>query len=767
MAVFKLRMATALIALRAIAVCSALVGSLAQAIVITESKPYISPKGPYVTEEGSYHTFRIPGMVIAADGSVLTFAEGRRGDGSDPRRDDNAPMDMTMRRSIDNGQTWEDLVVLDPGFKASGAKVDFGDPTPVLDQTTGDIFLVYGQFPDVGSTTPNWGQDPDSADGNHVTWVQSSSDHGVTWSGPTQIDYPDEPSETADGLYWRHGEPGPGSGIQLQWQTNPALNGRLVIPAKRRGTTTQTGSTTFSNGFVYYSDDHGTTWQVGDVASAGGSEDEVVELTSGDLLLDVRGTPRTRFTSSNGGNSWSDAPDSDVPITGVDASIIRYSAVRSGDDRDRLLFSGPGGSPVGSGSGRSNQLVWTSYDEGQTFINPKQFNEEQAAYSVLAKLNDGTIAMIVETTGNEPFNLGQSYGDITYYNFDLAELEGADHPATTSHYDGFGNQVDAFRGGVGWSGAWSNSDVVIETGGLEFVGFLTEGDQQHAHLRNADMTRELGVGALDLNQDQDFYFSVFVNHDGSDGIDSSSGEFLDVLLQDGAGVTQAAFGVSSGESFFVNDLGDSVASGADELAFDTTYLILAKLAAQDDSTGGNFDQLFLAWYDDPSQVPSNEAQISWQLVGDTTENFDGMIEKIVIGGGDNADWLVDGLRMGTTFDSVIVDTGIVPFVLGDITRDGLVNQDDVDEFVANWRTSGWEGELEQITHGDLNNDSSVNLADAFILHGALEQQGMLISFETLTGTVVPEPNAGALLLVAGLLSIIGRWNRCHSAAIVS
>ena len=26
-----------------------------------------------------YHTFRIPGMVVAQDGAILLFAEGRRG----------------------------------------------------------------------------------------------------------------------------------------------------------------------------------------------------------------------------------------------------------------------------------------------------------------------------------------------------------------------------------------------------------------------------------------------------------------------------------------------------------------------------------------------------------------------------------------------------------------------------------------------------------------------------------------------------------------
>ncbi|MCB1123025.1 MAG: glycoside hydrolase, partial [Verrucomicrobiae bacterium] len=191
------------------------------------SVPFISPKGYYVTQPDRYHTFRIPGMVVTQDGSILVFAEARRGDGSDPRRDENSPIDLVMRRSIDNGDTWEPLVVIDSGFRPDGNRVDFADPTPVLDKTTGTVFLLYGQWPDVGPITVAPGQNPESADGNQVVWVRASKDNGKTWSDRRQIVYPDEPHETKDGLYWRQAEPGPGSGIQLQWQKDPKLNGRL------------------------------------------------------------------------------------------------------------------------------------------------------------------------------------------------------------------------------------------------------------------------------------------------------------------------------------------------------------------------------------------------------------------------------------------------------------------------------------------------------------------------------------------------------------
>ncbi len=362
-------------------------------------------------------------MIVSPDGSILLFAEGRRGEGSDPRRDETAPIDLVMRRSTDNGRTWEPLVVIDSGYRPNGGLVDFADPTPVLDATTGTVFLFYGQWPDIAPITVAYGQSTDPDDGNHVVWVRSSSDNGKTWSDRKQIVYPDEPNETSDGLYWRQAEPGPGNGIQLRWQDDSgAPNGRLIVPAKRSGSKTPDGEVTVEP-FVYYSDDHGETWRVGNVTPGpDANEDEVVELTDGSVLLDARqnsGDFRRRHLSTDGGVTWgADRPD-DMPITPVDGSLVRYSAVRSMHDRDRLLFSGPRGE---SGLNRNNITVWTSYDEGKTFTNPVQFNTGFAAYSVMRRLSDGTIGMVVETAKDE----GVRYGEITFYRFDIAELENKD-----------------------------------------------------------------------------------------------------------------------------------------------------------------------------------------------------------------------------------------------------------------------------------------------------------------------------------------------------
>ena len=387
--------------------------------LISVTVPFASPQGEYVTQRDRYHSFRIPGMVVAPDGSVLLFAEARRGSGKDPRTEKDAPIDIVMRRSTDNGRTWQPLVVIESGFRPDGHLVDFGDPTPVLDSANGTVFLLYGQWADKGARYPAHGQSVNTDDAHQVLWVRSSGDNGTTWTDRRQIVYPDEPNETSDKLYWRYAEPGPGNGIQLKWQDRKSVNGRLVVPAKRAGSKTPEGEVT-TEPFVFFSDDHGEIWHVGNVtAGPDANESEVVELTDGKLLLDGRqnsGEHRRRHVSSDGGMTWGPDRPFAIPVTKVDGSLSRYSAKRAGHDCDRILFSAPRGEP---GLSRGSITVWTSYDEGRTFMNPVQFNRGFAAYSVIQRLQDGTIGFAVETAVGD----AERYGGIRFFRFNLAELE--------------------------------------------------------------------------------------------------------------------------------------------------------------------------------------------------------------------------------------------------------------------------------------------------------------------------------------------------------
>jgi hypothetical protein len=108
--------------------------------------------------------------------------------------------------------------------------------------------------------------------------------------------------------------------------------------------------------------------------------------------------------------------------------MIRYSAVRDGHDRNRILFSAPWG--IGRilardhdegdlGLTRNNLTIWTSYDEGRSFIHPVRITYEMAGYSAMHRLADGTIGLLVESAGKN----GLAYGDITFFRFEVAALE--------------------------------------------------------------------------------------------------------------------------------------------------------------------------------------------------------------------------------------------------------------------------------------------------------------------------------------------------------
>ena len=182
--------------------------------------------------------FRLPSTVIAQDGSMLAFAESRE-NGQDPGHS-TVPIKMVMKRSTDNGTTWSSLVVIhsEPAF-------DLSDPRAAVDAKTGTVYLLYAQWPHGSSGSVPAGLGKDSTQ----IILQSSNDNGKTWSGPMNIT-----TQVKDPTWRALNNAGPGAAIQLRWQTNPARNGRLLIPAWRGD-----GSGTRNN-LSFYSDDGGLTW---------------------------------------------------------------------------------------------------------------------------------------------------------------------------------------------------------------------------------------------------------------------------------------------------------------------------------------------------------------------------------------------------------------------------------------------------------------------------------------------------------------------------
>ena len=96
--------------------------------------------------------------------------------------------------------------------------------------------------------------------------------------------------------------------------------------------------------------------------------------------------------------------------------MIRYTDVRDGYRKNRLLFSNPA-----DPAKRRNMVVRLSYDEGKTWPVSKVIEPGRVAYSCLTILNDGTIGLLYEHGEDSP------YESISFARFDLAWLtDGAD-----------------------------------------------------------------------------------------------------------------------------------------------------------------------------------------------------------------------------------------------------------------------------------------------------------------------------------------------------
>ncbi len=157
---------------------------------------------------------------------------------------------------------------------------------------------------------------------------------------------------------------------------------------------------------------------MGASSEAGTNESQVVELTDGRLMLNMRNHPakpenfRMVAISADGGETLSVAyPDRALIEPPAQASILRMTSSKT-QDRNRLLFANP------ASTKRERLTVRLSYDEGKSWPVARVIHEGPAAYSSLVVLRNRSIGLLFERGDRSP------HERITFARFTLDWLTG-------------------------------------------------------------------------------------------------------------------------------------------------------------------------------------------------------------------------------------------------------------------------------------------------------------------------------------------------------
>lgn len=299
--------------------------------------------------------YRIPAIVTAPNGDLIVAIDERVPSCQDLRGSND--INIVIRRSKDNGKNWSEIeTIVDFPLNLSAS-----DPSMIVDNITKEVFLFYNYM------------DLDKEKDVYYLHVMKSSDNGISWTKPEDI------SSQIAKPEWKNDFKFITSGRGIQTSTGKLLHCMVNL----------------DNGMhLFGSDDHGLSWHFIDTPVSPANESKVVELADGSWMVNARTNGmglRYVHVSKDQGLSWASRPENELIDPGCNGSIIRYTSVEDGFNKNRLLFSN-----AKMTKGRENMTVRISYDEGKTWSEGKTIYAGGSAYSSLTILKNGDIGLFFE-----------------------------------------------------------------------------------------------------------------------------------------------------------------------------------------------------------------------------------------------------------------------------------------------------------------------------------------------------------------------------------
>ncbi len=321
-----------------------------------KSEPYyheIRPLFENGEHLGHVYRFRNVGLIQCPNGDLLAFVEARHG------VSDHSEKDVLMRRSKDRGITWGAYEAVWGHLEDDHA--GWKDPAPVVDEATGRLFYFMN-----------------TNESEKRLFYMTSDDNGYTWSDPIRV--PDSLLRPE----WKRWRNNPGPAIQLKvgkYKHRMLIPGHIVTHEDRH----------FS--VVWFSDDHGESWQVSETAVQGSDEVSIIELSDGRVLMNIRShgeldpgldpAYRNFMYSDNGGESWYGLETKrDLPWESGHGSLAKMK-----HGNGNLLFAIH---PLVVK--RKDLTCFVSYNEGKTWPYKKLLHEI-GGYSSTIVLDNYDIAM--------------------------------------------------------------------------------------------------------------------------------------------------------------------------------------------------------------------------------------------------------------------------------------------------------------------------------------------------------------------------------------